>query len=142
MVREWKAGLTPLNSRVSLGSQSRLPISRCFRRTRPWVPSGLVNSGMRTLTSMVRVTVLPAAMGMLLEHQAAGFGADGGGGFLAAELHRDAIVAGRNRDGEEEGFIGRSEQMPLAMVGTVFRSQPADLSESKGRRGKRGCAGS
>src|SRR6516162_8538367 len=56
MAIERMLGLSPLNSRVSLGSQSRLPISRGLRRTLFGVPSGFLNSGTRTLTSKERVT--------------------------------------------------------------------------------------
>ena len=51
MLMEWKLGLVPLNSMVSLLSQLRLPYSRGFRRTLLGVPSGLLNSATRTFTS-------------------------------------------------------------------------------------------
>ena len=65
--------------RPSPGCRSR----GALRRTRPAVPSGLVNSAMRTLTSKCARDGFAGGDGELLEHEAAGFGADGDGGGCA-----------------------------------------------------------
>jgi hypothetical protein len=56
-VIEWKLGLLPLNSNVSLLSQLGMPYSRGFRRTLLGVPSGFLNSATRTFTSKDFVTL-------------------------------------------------------------------------------------
>ena len=68
--------------------------------------------------------------GNFFQHQPAGLGADRDHRLRrAAEQYLHAVVALGDRDGEEEGLVGRAGPVLHLRGGPRFRSQPAEVSE-------------